>query len=161
MPGLFTCCRCGKTLPRNPRSKNQKYCSAVACQNARRNRSNKAKLKKSKKTRELRKARNKRWRDKAPANAYMDQYRKNNRDYEAENRKNQHERNRKRLKNASPSMIVKTYALSPHLLQDVGCIVFKGLKDEKIVKTYTYALQKSPSPTPACPLQFLKNQECH
>jgi len=141
MPGTITCLHCGNTVPRNPRSKNQKYCSATACQNARRNRSNKAKLKKSKKTRNLRKARNKRWRDKAPANAYMDQYRKNSPDYEAENREKQLERNRKRCKNASPSMIVKTYALSPHPLQDGACIVFKELKGEKIVKTYTYGLQ--------------------
>ena len=138
---FFTCRHCGKTLPRNPCSKNQEYCSAVACQNARRNRSNQAKLKKSKKTRALRKARNKRWRDKAPANAYMDQYRKNSLDYKAENLKKQLDRNRKKRKNASPSMIVKTYALSPHPLQDGACVVFKELKGEKIVKTYTYALQ--------------------
>ena len=141
MPKLFTCRHCGKTLSRNPCSKNQKYCSAVACQNARRNRSNQAKLKKSKKTRDLRKARNKRWCDKAPANAYMDLYRKNSPDYEADNREKQFERNRKKRKNASPSMIVKTYALSPHPLQDGAYIVFKELKGEKIVKTYTYALQ--------------------
>lgn len=141
MPKFFTCRHCGKTLPRNPRSKNQEYCSAVACQNARRYRSNQAKLKKCKNTRALRKARNKRWRDKAPANAYMDQYRKNSPDYKADNREKQFERNRKKRKNASPSMIVKTYALSPHPLQDGACIVFKELKGEKIVKTYTYALQ--------------------
>jgi hypothetical protein len=141
MPGLFTCRHCGKVLPRNPRSKNQKYCSTTSCQNARRNRSTKSKLKKSKKTRDLRKARNKRWRDKAPANTYMDQYRKNSPDYESENRKIQLERNRKRRKNASPTMIVKTYTFSPHPLGDGACIVFNELKDEKIVKTYTYGLQ--------------------
>ena len=141
MPGTITCLHCDNTVERNPRSKNQKYCFAVACQNARRNRSTKAKSKKSKKTRALRKARNKRWRDKAPGNTYMDLYRKNSPDYKAENRKKQLERNRKRRKNASPSMIVKTYALSPHPLQDGACIVFKELKGEKIVKTYTYALQ--------------------
>ena len=141
MPGTITCLHCGNTVERNPRSKNQRYCSAVACQNARRNRSNQAKLKKSKKTRALRKARNKRWRDKAPANAYMDQYRKNSPDYKADNREKQFERNRKKRKNASPSMIVKTYALSPHPLQDGAYIVFKELKGKKIVKTYTYALQ--------------------
>jgi hypothetical protein len=141
MLGTFTCRHCGKTLPRNPRSKNQKYCSDTACQNTRRNRSNKAKLKKSKKTQDLRKARNKRWREKAPANAYMDQYRKNSSDYESENRKKQLDRNRKRRKNASVSMIVKTYALSPHPLRDGACIVFNELKDKKIVKTYTYGLQ--------------------
>jgi len=141
MPGTITCLHCGNTVPRNPRSKNHKYCSAVACQNARRNKINKAKAKKSKKTRDLRKARNKRWRDKAPGNTYMDRYRKKNPDYKADNREKQFERNRKRRKNASPSMIVKTYALSPHTLQDGTCIVFKELKGEKIVKTYTYALQ--------------------
>lgn len=141
MPGFFTCRHCGKTLPRNPRSKKQNYCSATSCQNARRNRSHKAKLKKSKKTQKLRKARNKRWRDKAPANAYMDQYRKNSPDYEAENREKQLERNRKRHKSVSPSMIVKTYALSPHPFRDGACIVFNEVKNEKIVKTYTYGLQ--------------------
>lgn len=141
MPGTITCLHCGNTVPRNPCSKNQKYCSAVACQNARRNKTNKAKAKKSKKTRDLRKARNKRWNDKAPGNTYMDRYRKKRPDYKADNRKKQFERNRKRRKKASPSMIVKTYALSPHPLQDGAYIVFKELKGEKIVKTYTYALQ--------------------
>lgn len=141
MPGTITCLHCGNTVPRNPSSKNQKYCSVVACQNARRNKINKAKAKKSKKTRDLRKARNKRWRDKAPSNTYMNRYRKKNPDYEADNRKKQLERNRKRRKNESSSMIVKTYALSPHPFQDGACMVFEELKDEKIVKTYTYGLQ--------------------
>jgi len=141
MPGTFTCRHCGKTLPRNPCSKNQKYCSETACQNARRNRSNKSKLKKSKKARDLRKARNKRWREKAPANTYMDQYRKNSPEYESENRKKQLDRNRKMRKNVSPSMIVKTYALTPHPFGDGACMVFNELKGEKIVKTYTYGLQ--------------------
>ncbi len=141
MPGTITCLHCGKTVECNPCSKNQKYCSAIACQNARRNKISKARAKKSKKTRALRKARNKRWRDKAPANAYMDRYRKKNPDYKSDNREKQFERNRKKRKNASPSMIVKTYALSPHPFQDGACVVFKELKGEKIVKTYTYALQ--------------------
>lgn len=141
MPVLITCFHCGNTVPRHPCSKNQKYCSVTACQNARRNKINKAKAKKSKKTRDLRKARNKRWRDKVSNNSYMDRYRKKNPEYEADNREKQFERNRKRRKNASSSMIVKTYALSPHPLGDGSCIVFEELKGEKIVKTYTYALQ--------------------
>jgi FtsZ-interacting cell division protein YlmF len=141
MPGTFTCRHCGKSLPLNPCSKNQKYCSDRSCQNARRNRSSKRKLKKSKKSRDLRKARNKRWRDKSPAHEYMDHYRKNCPEYESENRKRQLDRNRNRRKSVSPSMIVKTYALTPHPFDDAACIVFSELKDEKIVKTYTYGLQ--------------------
>ena len=71
----------------------------------------------------------------------MDRYRKKNPDYKADNREKQLDRNRKRQKNTSSSMIVKTYALSPHPLQDGSCIVFNEIKGEKIVKTYTYALQ--------------------
>jgi len=70
----------------------------------------------------------------------MDQYRKNRPEYEAKNRKKQLDRNRNRRKSESPSMIVKTYALTPHPFDDGACIVFNELKDEKIVKTYTYGL---------------------
>jgi len=45
-------------------------------------------------------------------------------------------RNKKRQKRA-PSMIVKTYALSPQPLRDGTYMGFE-VKDKKIVKTYAY-----------------------
>jgi hypothetical protein len=136
MPGTFTCHHCGKTLPRNPRIKKQKYCSSTICQNARRNTTNKSKAKRNKSSRKLRQARNKRWRDGYPAHAYQRQYRLDHRDYVIRNREKQKERNKKNQKE-SPSIIVKTYALSRQPLRD-GVYMGFEVKNEKIVKTYAY-----------------------
>lgn len=139
MPGTFTCQHCGKTLPRNPRVKNQKYCSSQACQNARRISTNKSKAKKSKESRKLRQSRNKRWRDRYPADAYQHQYREDHPKYAEHNREQQRIRNKKRQKERA-SMIVKTYALSTQPLQDGAYIGFE-VKNGKIVKTYAYTSQ--------------------
>jgi hypothetical protein len=136
MPGTFTCHHCDKTFARNPRTKNQKYCSSSVCQNARRLATNKAKAKKSKESRRLRQARNKRWRDKYPAHRYQNQYRADHPGYVIHNREQQRERNKKRHKDP-PSMIVKTYALSPQPLRDGAYMGFE-VKSGKIVKTYAY-----------------------
>jgi len=136
MPGTFTCHHCGMIFPCNPRIKRQKYCSAVFCQNARRNITTKKKLHSSSESRMLRGARNKRWRDKHPAHTYQNQYRKSHPEYVLSNREQQKMRNKKRQKRA-PSMIVKTYALSPQPLRDGTYMGFE-VKDKKIVKTYAY-----------------------
>ncbi len=134
MPRTFTCHHCGKFFPCNPRIKKQKYCSSVACQNARRNTSNKAK--KNDESRKMRKLRNKRWRDNYPAHRYQAQYRVFHPEYVKRNGELQRERNKKRQKDA-PSMIVKTYALSPQPLRDGAYMGFE-VKKGKIVKTYAY-----------------------
>jgi len=136
MPGTFTCHHCGKISPRNPRIKKQKYCSSTACQNARRNTTNKIKLRESDQSRRLRQARNKRWRDNYPAHKYQNQYRVTHPEYVIINREKQNERNKKRKK-SEPSMIVKTYALSPQPLRD-GVYMGFEVKSKKIVKTYAF-----------------------
>jgi hypothetical protein len=136
MPGTFTCHHCGSICPRNPRIKKQKYCSAVACQNARRNATNKLKLSRSSESLRLRQARNKRWRDNYPAHEYQNQYRGSHPEYVLGNREKQKQRNKKHQTGA-PSMIVKTYALSPQPLRD-GVYMGFEVKNKKIVKTYAY-----------------------
>ena len=140
MSRTFTCLGCGKTLPRNPRLKKQKYCSTEACQNARRNTSNRQLLTKSKESRSLRQARNKRYRDTRPAHEYQKEYRRRNPEYERRNCELQRERNKKRQKEPG-QMIVKTYALSPQPLQD-GVYMGFEVKNKKIVKTYALMAQK-------------------
>ena len=139
MPETFTCQHCGKIKPRNPRQKNQKYCSFRACQNARRISTNKAKTRKNKESRKLRQARNKRWRDSYPAHSYQHQYREDHPEYVKRNREQQRIRNKRRQKD-NVSMIVKTYALSPQPLQDGAYMGFE-IKNGKIVKTYAYTSQ--------------------
>jgi len=136
MPRTIICQNCGKIFPCNPRIKKQKFCSSVACQNARRNVTNKKKLKKSDQTRILSRQRKKRWRDTYPAHEYQRQYRKDHPEYTASNRQKQKQRNKKRQKDAS-AMIVKTYALSPQPIPDGAYMGFE-VKTGKIVKTYAY-----------------------
>jgi hypothetical protein len=136
MPRTFICHHCGKNFPCNPRIKKQKYCSSTTCQNARRNFTNKAKSKKSDQSRRLRQLRNKRWRDAYPAHEYQKQYRKEHPEYVTHNRQKQKKHNKKRQKDV-PSMIVKTYALSPRPMPD-GVYMGFEVKNEKIVKTYAY-----------------------
>ena len=138
MPGFFTCRHCGKTLPRNPRLKKQRFCSSPNCQNSRK-RIHDKKIGRTSKGKLLQKARNKRWRDKAPAHSYQDQYRKSHPEYENRNREQQRLRNKKR-KNNQASMIVKTDALLLQPRHDGAYMAFK-VKRQKIVKTDTLLLQ--------------------
>jgi len=134
----ITCLHCGREVPRNPRIKKQTFCSSRVCQNARRNTTNKARANKSSECSNLRKSRNKRWRDNYPAHEYQKEYRKNHPEYVKRNCELQKERNKKRK--PLPSMIVKTYALSPQPLQDG---LYRGfeVKNGKIVKTYALMAQ--------------------
>ena len=139
MSRTFTCLECGKTLPRNPRLKKQKYCSCLACQNARRYTTNKSRVKKSSDSRRLCQARNKRWRDAYPAHEYQKRYRLDHPGYVKRNRDLQRERNRKYRKDQVP-IIVKTYTLSPQPLRDGAYAGFE-VKSGKIVKTYALMAQ--------------------
>jgi endogenous inhibitor of DNA gyrase (YacG/DUF329 family) len=141
MPGTFTCHHCGKTLPRNPRIKKQKFCSSRGCQNARKRLHDK-KVISTAKGKLNQQGRNKRWRGKAPAHAYQAAYRGKNPEYEQRNREQQRLRNkgrRKEEKDAS-SMIVKTDALLLQPRHDGAYMVYK-VKKQKIVKTDTLMLQ--------------------
>lgn len=139
MSRTFTCLECGKTLPRNPRLKKQKYCSCSVCQNARRYATNKSRVKKSSESRRLRQERNKRWRDAYPAHKYQKGYRLDHPEYVKRNRDLQGERNKKCKKDQVP-IIVKTYALSPQPLRDGAYAGFE-VKSGKIVKTYALMAQ--------------------
>ena len=140
MTPSITCLHCGKTLPRNPRIKKQKFCSSRACQNARRYTTNKAKANKSPECCILRKSRNKRWRDTHLAHEYQKAYREKHPRYVNRNRELQRERNKKRQNEPVP-MIVKTYALSPRPLRD-GVYTSFEIKSGKIVKTYALMAQR-------------------
>jgi len=139
MPGLFTCRHCGKTLPRNPRVKKQRYCSSSSCQNARK-RSHDKKVNQTSKGKQLQKSRNKRWRDTAPAHAYQDRYRKSHPEYEARNREQQKQRNKRYHKDPG-SKIVKTDTLLLQPSHDGFYKALKVKKQKKIVKTDTLVLQ--------------------
>lgn len=109
MPRTFTCCHCGKIVPRNPRIKKQKYCSLRACQNARRCTTNKVRSIKISESRLLHKARNKRWRDQHLSHVYQKRYRDAHPEYVKRNVELQLKRNKKRQKEHVP-MIAKSLA---------------------------------------------------
>lgn len=135
----FTCQHCGKLEPRNPRIKNQKYCSSGECQNARRCLTNKARALRSFESRSLRQARNARWRDNFPSHQYQKEYREKHPEYVLRNGQLQRERNKRRKKYHCP-MIVKTYASLPRPLQD-GVYTTFAVESGKIVKTYALFAQ--------------------
>ena len=138
MPGTFSCRHCGKILPRNPRIKEQKFCSSPGCRNARKRLHDKH-TNRTSKGKTLQQRRNQRWRDKAPAHAYQASYRKNHPEYDQRNREQQQLRNNRRQKDGG-SMIVKTDALLLQPRNDGAYMVFK-VKKQKIVKTDTLMLQ--------------------
>lgn len=138
MSRTFTCCHCGKIAPLNPRIKRQKYCSSLACQNARKRLFDR-RTTPSSKFKILQRKRNKRWRDAYPAHEYQRRYRDAHPGYVKCNLELQQERNKKRQKE-SGQMIVKTDALLLQPLQDGAYMGFK-VKNGKIVKTDTLLLQ--------------------
>ncbi len=138
MSRTFTCYHCGKILPRNPRIKKQKYCSSLACQNARKRLFDR-RASPSSKCKLLQQKRNKRWRDAYPAHEYQGFYRDAHPEYVKRNVELQRERNKKRQKEPG-QMIVKTDTLLLQPLQDGVYMGFK-VKKGKIVKTDTLLLQ--------------------
>ena len=144
MKSTFVCQHCGKTAPRDPRIKKQKYCSLQDCQNARK-RSFDRKTCLTIRDKSLKKVRNKRWRDTRPAHEYQKTYRYNHPDYVKRNREMQTVRNKKR-QNAPSSMIVKTDAI---LLQPIHDGAYAGfmVKNGMIVKTDALMLQLQAHPS--------------
>jgi hypothetical protein len=141
MPGFFTCCHCGKTLPRNPRlKKTQKYCSASSCQQARKNAWGKLEYKTNISHRDKRLLSQKRCYKKRPGDAYQAQYRRDNPEYEERNRQFQRERNRKRQR-APGSKIVNTDALSLQASIDGAYALMQVTKEGKIVNTDALMVQ--------------------
>lgn len=138
MSRTITCHHCGKIVPLNPRIKRQKYCSSLACQNARKRLFDR-RTTPSSKFKLLQQKRNKRWRDACPAHEYQKRYRRSHPDYLKRNRELQRKRNKKRQKEHVP-MIVKTDTLLLQPLRDGMYISFK-VRNGKIVKTDTLLLQ--------------------
>ena len=139
MDSTFICRHCHSHCQRNPRIKNQKYCSSPACQNARKRLHDKKTLS-TPRGKALKKVRNKKWRDKCPAHEYQKQYRENHPRYVKHNRELQQARNKKRQTIAEPK-IVKTDASSLQPFIDKAFVAFK-VKNGKIVKTDTLLLQR-------------------
>jgi len=138
MNSTFICRHCQCHCQRNPRVKNQKYCSSATCQNARKCLHERMSLS-TPRGKALKKIRNQKWRDKCPAHEYQKHYRLAHREYVKHNRDLQRGRNKKHQNNAW-SKIVKTDALSLHTFTDMGFVAFKVKKGE-IVKTDTLLLQ--------------------
>lgn len=144
MISTFVCQHCGRTLRCNPCIKNQKYCSALACQNARKRLHDK-RTTPTPKGKILQQARNNRWRNARPAHEYQKDYRENHPEYVKRNRELQRIRNKKKRQNDPSPMIVKTDALSLQPSHDGVYMAFK-IKNGKIVKTDTLLLQMQSPP---------------
>jgi len=138
MISTFICRNCGRRCRCNPRIKNQEYCSAPACQKARKRLHDKRTIT-TPRGKSLKKRRNEKWRDTRPAHEYQKDYRDTHPDYVKRNRELQRERNKKR-QNALASKIVKTDALSLQPLCDGTYMAFE-VKNGKIVKTDALLLQ--------------------
>ena len=110
MISTFICRHCGLTCRCNPHIKNQKYCSSLTCQNARKRMHDK-RTNATLRGKSSQKVRNKEWRANRPAHEYQKNYRDTHPEYVKRNRDLQRERNKKR-QNAQTPMIVKTDALS-------------------------------------------------
>jgi len=123
MISTFICQHCGRSCQRNPRIKNQKYCSRAECQQARIRNWKRREYNKNKKYKEKSRASQKVWRKKYPADQYQRDYREAHPEYVMHNRELQRERNKKRQKNQS-TMIVKTHAI---VLQPVTNQQLKGV----------------------------------
>ena len=139
MISTFVCRHCGKNLPRNPRIKKQKYCSAKDCQQSRRQSRKKDRYQKDplyrKKHLDIQKA----WREQLPSHEYQRDYRESHPEYVKRNRELQRERNKKRQKSLGP-MIVNGTSLSPQPSADESYAVFK-IKNEKIVNGTSFMAQ--------------------
>jgi len=137
----ITCRHCCKSVLRNPRLKNQKYCPEKECQRARMRTWKGRQYKNNRKYQERTHSEQKVWRRNYPADQYQRDYRKTHPEYVMQNRILQRERNRNRLK-AHSTMIVKTYAL---LLQpgEHGEYTLSRVKKNMIVNRNALSLQPS------------------
>lgn len=138
MNSTFICRHCQCHCQRNPRVKNQKYCSSARCQNARKRLHEKRTLSTAR-GKALKKIRNQKWRDKRLAHEYQKDYRIAHPEYVKHNRDLQRGRNKKHQNRVVPK-IVKTDALSLQPFTDMAFVAFK-VKKGKIVKTDTLMRQ--------------------
>ena len=132
MPRTFTCQHCGIIKPRNPRLKEQNYCSEKECQRVRMRFWKKEQYHKRKSYRKKHLDVQQHWRDHRPAHEYQREYRQDHPAYVKRNRELQLERNKKRQKELGP-MIVNGNALSlqPSSGKAYALIQVKKLNDCK------------------------------
>ena len=145
MARMFRCKHCGKLFKRNPRLKSsQRYCSEVACQQARKNTWERVKIKTDESYRQRRQASKKHWRKNHTVYRYQRKYRETHPDYVVRNRKKQQQRNTKRKDLHGSAKIVKTDALSQQRPINPGLyalLPWDKSKMEKIVKTDALMVQ--------------------
>ena len=136
MAALFLCKNCHELKPANHRLKgNQEYCSASACQRARKAAWQKNKMATDLTYRGRQKECLRRWRKARPLDQYQKQYRLQHPEYVAKNRQLQRIRNKKRLNSQNDQKIVKmdalkkpskksnTYLMNPYKVDASGKIV--------------------------------------
>ncbi len=92
--GTKRCAACGERFSPRRNVPDQRYCAKRACQRERRRRWQREKLKQDPDYRANQAAAQKRWRERNPD--YWRNYRRTHPEYTADNRKKQHERNRRR-----------------------------------------------------------------
>lgn len=141
MPGTFTCCHCGKTMPRNPRLKKNKqsYCNAPKCNQAKKSARKKERYHTDPSYRQRHLDRQKLWRATRPAHEYQLQYRESHPEYVDRNRELQAKRNCKRKKGITP-MIVNGTPLSLQTSNDKAYAII-SVKTEKIVNGTPFLAQ--------------------
>ena len=137
----ITCRHCCKSVLRNPRLKNQKYCPERECQQSRMRTWKGSQYKNNRKYQERTQSGQKVWRSKYPAYQYQRDYRKTHPEYVMRNRDLQRERNRNRQRDHS-TMIVKTHALLLQPRED-GVYTLSKVKKNLIVNRNTLSLQPS------------------
>jgi hypothetical protein len=155
MISTFICQHCGRICQRNPRSKDQEYCSLKECQQARKNAWGKKEYHTNKAYRQKRLSAQKEWRARRPAHEYQKQYRASRPEYEKSNREQQIERNKKQQKGPGRK-IVNTDALPLQSAIDGAYALMRVTKGGKIVNTDALMVQLQvlpemkvfPSPNP-------------
>ena len=105
----FRCACCRRILPRNPKVKNQGYCGAGACQQARKNRWQREKQQTDPDYRANKRESQQAWQKRNPI--YWRQYRSRNKKYREGNRRMQQERDRRRRRTTADDNLAKKDAL--------------------------------------------------
>ena len=137
----ITCRHCCKSVQCNPRVKNQKYCCAKECQQARMRTWKNWQYRKNSKYHKISLASQKVWRSKYPAYKYQQEYRKTHPEYVIRNRDLQRERNKKRQKDHS-TIIVNTDSLLFQPMEN-GVYTLSRIKKNMIVNRNALSLQPS------------------
>ena len=145
MSTTFICHHCHGRHRKNPRLKTpQRYCSAKACQQARKNKWEREKLEKDPAYKAKRRKDKKKWYSQQPGDKYQSGYRETHALYCEENRVRQATRNSKSRLSPQPAKIVKTDTLTRESLTPEGLYIllpYENTDAKKIVKTDALIVQ--------------------